>query len=77
MDAWLKANKDVLLLIMGGIFYAILLYEIWKGEFKLSSSKNSTSLIISRKTHPVIYWVGMAIQFILITGLRLVFYFQV
>jgi hypothetical protein len=75
MNAWFNANLELVLLIAGGVFYAMVAYQIWKGELTLSSSRNTSSFTVSRKTSPTAFWIILAAEFVLITGLLLVFYF--
>jgi len=77
MTAWLNANKDLFLLVLGGVFYAMVGYQIWRGELTLSDNRNKSSWTVSRKTQPVAFWVILAVQLALITGLLLLFYFLV
>ena len=75
MNAWFNANLDLFLLILGGVFYAMVAYQVWKGELTLTSSRNASSFTVSRKTSPTAFWIILAAEFVLITGLLLVFYF--
>ena len=64
------------LLIAGGIGFVIIVYQIWRGKTSISAGKESPALSIFRKTQPVAFWLVIAFQFILVTGLLLFFYFQ-
>lgn len=61
------------LLIIGGIMYAVIVYQIWRGKTSISAGKESPALSIFRKTQPVAFWLIIAFQFILVTGLLLFF----
>ena len=64
------------LLIIGGILYAILVYQIWRGETREAiPSTSGWRARISRKTEPVKFWLNIALQLIIVTVLILVFYF--
>jgi len=75
MNAWLNANVELFLLILGGVFYAMVAYQVWKGELTLTSNRNASSFTVSRKATPTAFWIILAAEFALITGLLLVFYF--
>ena len=59
------------LLIIGGIMYVVIVYQIWRGKTSISAGKESPALSIFRKTQPVAFWLIIAFQFILVTGLIL------
>ena len=59
------------LLIAGGIGFAIIVYQIWRGKTSISASRESPALSVFRKTQPVAFWLIIAFQFILVTGLIL------
>ena len=75
MNAWFNANQQLVLLVIGGVLYAMIGFQIWRGQLTLSDSRNHSAWTISRKTQPTAFWIILAIQFALITGLLLVFYF--
>jgi Trk-type K+ transport system membrane component len=70
-------NTDTWLLIIGGIGFAIIVYQIWRGKTSISAGKESPAMSVSRTTQPVAFWLIIAFQFILFTGLILVFKFLV
>ena len=59
------------LLIAGGIGFVIIVYQIWRGKTSISAGKESPALSVFRKTQPVAFWLIIAFQFILFTGLIL------
>jgi cytochrome b subunit of formate dehydrogenase len=59
------------LLLVGGIMYVVILYQIWRGKTSISAGKESPALSVFRKTQPVAFWLIIAFQFILVTGLIL------
>ena len=59
------------LLIAGGIGLSIIVFQIWRGKTSISAGRESSALIIFRKTQPVAFWLIIAFQFILLTGLIL------
>ena len=65
------------LLIIGGILYVVIVYQIWRGKTSISAGKESPALSIFRKTQPVAFWLIIAFQFVLVTGLLLFFYYVI
>ncbi|TAK12770.1 MAG: hypothetical protein EPO32_07425 [Anaerolineae bacterium] len=63
MDTWI--------LIAGGIGFAIIVYQIWKGKTTISAGRESPAMSVFRETQPVAFWVIIAFQVILFTGLIL------
>ena len=59
------------LLIASGIGFAIIVYQIWRGKTSISAGRESPALSVFRKTQPVAFWLIIAFQFILFTGLIL------
>lgn len=56
------------LLIAGGILYAAIVYQIWIGKAPDPfPSQYAAQRSVSRKTQPVLYWLAIAVQFILAT----------
>ena len=65
------------LLIIAGIVYAVIVYQIWIGKAPDPfPSQYAAQRSVSRKTEPVKFWLAIAIQFILAT-VALYFSFQV
>lgn len=62
---------NIWLLIAGGIGFVIIVYQIWRGKTSISAGKESPALSVFRKTQPVAFWLIIAFQFILFTGLIL------
>jgi hypothetical protein len=71
------ANQQLVVLVIGGALYAMIAFQIWRGRVTLSNSKNTSAWIVYRKDHPRAFWIILAVQFAIITGLLLVFYFLV
>ena len=68
------SSINTFLLIIGGIMYAVIAYQIWRGKTSLSAGREApAALSIFRKTQPVAFWLVIAFQFILVTGLLLFF----
>lgn len=59
------------LIIAGGVGFAIIVYQIWRGKTSISAGKESPALSVFRKTQPVAFWVIIAFQFLLFAGLIL------
>ena len=65
------------LLIISGIVYAAIVYQIWIGKAPDPfPSQFAAQRSVSRKTQPVLFWLAIAVQFILAT-VALYFAFQV
>jgi len=62
-------NTDIWLLIIGGIGFAIIVYQMWRGKTSISAGKNSPAMSVSRTAQPVAFWLIIAFQAILFTGL--------
>ena len=65
-------NTDIWLLSIGGIGLAIIVYQIWRGKTSISAGREP-AMSIFRKTQPVAFWLIIAFQFVLVTGLLLFF----
>jgi hypothetical protein len=77
MNAWFMANLKLVLLVIAVALYAMIGFEIWRGRVTLSNSKNTSAWTVYRESHPRAFWIILAVQFAIITGLLLVFYFLV
>jgi hypothetical protein len=69
MDTWL--------LVLGGLGFAALAVQIWRGATFANISEGSHTRSVSRKVEPGKFWRSIAVQFIVLVGLILVFKFLV
>jgi Trk-type K+ transport system membrane component len=74
MNNW---SMDTWLLIIGGIGFVILIYEILSGKTFSNRSDESYTRSYSREIEPGKFWLSIVIQFIVLVGLILVFKFVV
>ena len=66
------------LLIIGIFWFALLVYQIWRGKTpEAFPSKYAPSRIVSRKTEPVHFWVSIAVQIFIFAAVLLSIYFLV
>ena len=68
MNAWMNANKDVVVLIMGGLGFAIVVYEILSGKTFSNRTDSSYTRSYSRKTEPGAFWTASVLQLIFPNG---------
>ena len=55
--------------ILIGIAYLVVLYEIWSGE--TISNRRSHARSVSRKAEPVKFWLNIAVHLIILTVLMI------
>ena len=79
MDAWIKANQNLFVVIIGAVSFAGVIFEIWRGvateAIVLGQDQHSRS--ISRNAEPRRFWVNIGIQVVVIIVLMVVFLFIV
>ena len=77
MDAWIKANPNLVVLIIGVVSFVLVIVEIWRGvateAIVLGQDQHSRS--ISRKAEPRRFWVNIGIQVVVIIVVMVVFSF--
>ena len=68
---------NIWLLLISGIVYVAIVYQIWIGKAPDPfPSQYAAQRSVSRKTQPVLFWLEIAVQFILAT-VALYFAFQI